>query len=106
MGQCPFLEPVTVSLSVNRNLAYGWFKEIPAVDVSCQLESIKVSQNDITFKRNNTCFSRYKLQLRKLNPHCLFERLITATLCFLFKYYSVNQIVNGYINHTVFNFSF
>lgn len=42
-GQCPVLEPVTVSLSVKRNLAYGWFKEIPAVDVSCQLESIKVS---------------------------------------------------------------
>lgn len=43
VGQCLVLEPVSLNLSVTRNLAFGWYKEIPAVDLSGQLESIEVS---------------------------------------------------------------
>ena len=43
-GQCLVLEPVNVGLSVTRNLAFGWYKELPAVEVGGQLESISVSQ--------------------------------------------------------------
>ncbi|XP_078330281.1 intermembrane lipid transfer protein VPS13A-like isoform X6 [Crassostrea virginica] len=47
-GQCLVLEPVNVGLSVTRNLAFGWYKELPAVEVGGQLESISatVSQGD------------------------------------------------------------
>lgn len=43
VGQCLVLEPVSLNLSVTRNLAFGWYKEIPAVDIGGQLESIEVS---------------------------------------------------------------
>lgn len=42
IGQCLVLEPVTFNMSMKRNLAFDWYKKIPAVDVRCQLESIEV----------------------------------------------------------------
>lgn len=52
MGQCLVLEPVSLNLSVTRNLAFGWYKEIPAVDISGHLESIEVSLRSMKIVRS------------------------------------------------------
>uniref|UniRef100_K1PWM0 Vacuolar protein sorting-associated protein 13C n=1 Tax=Magallana gigas TaxID=29159 RepID=K1PWM0_MAGGI len=50
VGQCLVLEPVSLNLSVTRNLAFGWYKEIPAVDLSGQLESIEATMSQGDYK--------------------------------------------------------
>ncbi|XP_056003796.1 intermembrane lipid transfer protein VPS13A-like isoform X2 [Ostrea edulis] len=50
IGQCLILEPVNVNLSVTRNLAFAWYKEIPAVDISGQLERISATMSQGDYK--------------------------------------------------------
>ncbi|XP_065940396.1 intermembrane lipid transfer protein VPS13A isoform X3 [Magallana gigas] len=50
VGQCLVLEPVSLNLSVTRNLAFGWYKEIPAVDIGGQLESIEATMSQGDYK--------------------------------------------------------
>jgi hypothetical protein len=42
-GEVPLIEPVTISMDIVRNLAAGWFTEIPDVEIAGKMEAITVS---------------------------------------------------------------
>jgi vacuolar protein sorting-associated protein 13A/C len=43
INESVILQPITFGLLMLRNLSAGWYKEIPDIDVSGRLETIKVS---------------------------------------------------------------
>lgn len=48
-AECLLIEPVTISLSICRNLAAAWYHEVPDIDISGKLKAVVVRepQSDI-----------------------------------------------------------
>ncbi|KAG1695557.1 Vacuolar protein sorting-associated protein 13 [Nymphon striatum] len=48
--ECHLLEPLSINLSILRNMSIGWYKEIPEIEIDGKISSVKLnmSQEDFT----------------------------------------------------------